>query len=208
VSDTEERYQEITTFIEGVYRATQFTPEEMAAVGDAVSDKIVERTEGEGVDCRGAVFKSYSTRPTYIGGKYLPFAQAAGGRRTAIKAGARITGKHGRAHGPTQPMKSVYFPGGYAQFKSGLGSNHVDLKVSGELLGLRGHRRPFGVVTAGLNECVIDWTDSDERKKAEDLYLRKYEMWGWGERDGEMDWLVGLFQGMIQAKLEATDGNA
>lgn len=209
MSDSEERAKQINLFIDGVKAAVTYTEDDMAAAGEAVCQQIVERTESEGVDCRGRAFKSYSSRPIYIGGKYLPFAQAAGGRRTAIKAGARLTGKlPAKTHGPGALMKSVFFPGGYRQFKSGLGSGKTDLKVSGELLGMRGNRRPFGVVSAKQGECIIDFTDSDELKKAEGLYTRGYEFWGFTEREGEEAWLIGVFQGITDAKLEAANGNA
>jgi len=75
----------------------------------------------QGLDANGRPFDDYSTNPIYI-----------------AKKGARLSPKGGR---PTKSGKSVYYKGGYKEYKhssrqrgSGTDSAEVDLVLSGNLM--------------------------------------------------------------------------
>ncbi len=114
---------------------------------------IVSRTL-DGYDKNGIEFEPYSTGKRGIGGDYLEYAQQSGGRPgTVMIDGAR------------QPI--IWFDNGYSQFKRGLGYARVNLMVSGKLLGEQGWTLPFAMVDETDTGFTIDFTDAEERKKAE-----------------------------------------
>lgn len=89
----------------------------MIALGNAAVAFIRKRT-GEGESYTGEAFEPYSTRPIYI-------TRGSG-------TGARLAPKGGRK---SRTGRSVYYAGGYAQYKrESTGASVVNLVLSGQLM--------------------------------------------------------------------------
>lgn len=105
----------------------------MTAIGNSVVALIRKRTTVDGESYTGGGFKPYSTRPIYI----------TRGRGT----GARLAPKGGR---PTPSGQSVYYDGGYADYKrQSSGSSVVNLTLSGQLM------RSIAVAKATRRQVVV-----------------------------------------------------
>lgn len=213
---------EVERVLKNVSLSVRLNPEDMKEIGEKVSEYIVDRTYKRSQDIYGNYFKDYSREPAYISGRYYPYAKSAGGRITYVERTGPGVGLASGGYGRRKIynvssskkkkrtrsgiMRSVYFRGGYRQFKSGLGTSSPDLKVEGRLLGLNGYARPFGPIDVGANYVVIDFYKTEEQRKAEELHLIGYEFWGFiSYNESEADILAGWIQEIYNQRSDSED---
>ena len=132
---------------------TEFKAQLITAVGKTTSDKamdaialegiaIIKERTGQGEDVNGEPFVGYSTTPLYIPLKHRPAPR--GGIKTPqtrarVRAYNRAIGRVGlqsstvkRAAKKLQAGKSMFFPGGYRQYRASI-STTVNLKANGDM---------------------------------------------------------------------------
>lgn len=162
--------------------------EVMGTLGERGSQLIVKRTHDEGVDKFGVKFVPYSTKRLYYEQGDQFFEKAASVGRLSASG------------------QTVSFPGGYAEFKSGLGASEPNLTVDGRMLGLEGYERPFGVTGVTDKSVTISFTDSNQGEIAQKnidggahdwngnpTVLPQRDFWGLGETDKEKEELENMF---------------
>ena len=188
------RFPDLSKMVAGVRVAIKPTKEDSEFLANEASTLIYYRTVRDGLDKNGKQFDPYSTKPLYIGGKYFPYATAAGGRTEYSNRRTRLTGKQtkGGKDARTGKMKSVYFQGGYGQFKRGLQPSGaanpgvVNLSVTNTLMGSQAFEggqsdASYGVGTATEKGFRLTFTRAESAAVADGLIERGRDFWGIGE---------------------------
>lgn len=210
------RLPNLTGLTERLRKAALPTVEDVRYLANEAVAVIQKRTAVDGKDRFGNDFQPYSRTPTYIGGKYADYARTAGGRSTYLNGRKRLTGKKtaGGKDARTGNMKSVYFQGGYEQFKQGLApsgfasSGRVNLTVSGEMLGtmIAGvdleSDGAFGVGTVTDKSFSLTFTRAEYGPIADGLIERGRDFWGIGDTESEKKYLEGILADRIRMRIK------
>ena len=119
-----------------------YDPPKLEAMGKFMRDMIRDRT-AVGIDSDGKPFKPYSTKPIYISRSARPVPR--GGEETPrLMFGHKedafwISPKTGKIVQAPKGKKgkgdSIFFKGGYAQYKANVGTPWVNLMCTGRMLG-------------------------------------------------------------------------
>ncbi|MFZ5426672.1 MAG: hypothetical protein ACOZEN_06835 [Thermodesulfobacteriota bacterium] len=162
--------------------ADKVAPAKALFVGKACRDIIKKRTEA-GRDVTGRTFRPYSTTPIYVSKKSRPAPQ--GGiktprtqRRTALYA--RQTGRVVTASRSKRGGRSVFFPGGYREYKRNIYGRGVNLTLTGRMLG------SLYVEQAGPKRFIIGFHGKAENVKARGNQETR-PFFGVGRVAGEVD---------------------
>ena len=145
----------------------------MMDVGNAAKGVIVART-GRGESLEGGSFPAYSTEPFYASIERRPpgYPAPSGGRTTAKRGGRKL--------------KSVYYEGGWAQYKAAMGFGETpQLSVSHSMF------TDIQVLTAGTHKVMLFWGDRLSANKAHGLHHGKFPFFGLQE--SERADLLGTF---------------
>ena len=135
------KIEKLEAALQAEVRETYSEPK-LEAMGKFMRDIIVNRTK-EGLDADGQSFPGYSTKPIYIpmsarpvprGGEETPRA-IFGHKEESFWISAK-TGKVAKApRGKKGKGRSMFFKGGYAEYKRNIGASFVNLMCSGRMLG-------------------------------------------------------------------------
>ena len=154
-----------------------WTQQDSVILGQNTLAQIKIRT-GKGIDANGQLFADYSTNPIYI-----------------QKKGAGLKPKGGR---PTRSGDSVFYEGGYAQYKhesrrrgQGGESAEVDLVLSGNMLNnfVVTEASDTGFKLGLTNQAPYGYSVNQDREFI-------------GLTDGEVDVLVKAFEIDLKRKLQ------